>query len=75
MRVCRFDEDRLGLLEGEEVIDVAAALEAIPAVRWPHPHGDALIANLDAVLECARALAARAPRRTVSACRLNWYRR
>ena len=53
MRICRFDEDRLGLVEGEEVLDVTPALQAIPAACWPRPHGDALIANLDAVLERA----------------------
>ncbi len=70
MRICRFDEDRLGLIEGEDVIDVTPALGAIPATRWPRPHGDALIANLDAVLERARALAASAPRQSISACRM-----
>lgn len=45
MRICRFDEDRLGIVQGEEVIDVSAALDALPAVRWPYPLGDAVISN------------------------------
>src|SRR5690606_42006104 len=45
MRICRFGDDRLGLVEGDDVIDVSAALEALPAVRWPYPPGDAVIAN------------------------------
>ena len=49
MQICRFDRDRLGLVEGDSVIDVSAALDAIPAVRWPYPQGDALIANWSAV--------------------------
>ena len=49
MKLCRFDDDRLGLVEGDEVADVSAALEVLAPVRWPAPHGDALIANLDAV--------------------------
>lgn len=50
MKICRFDNDRLGLVEGEAVLDVSAALDVIPASRWPAPPGDALIANLDAVM-------------------------
>jgi len=57
MRLCRYDDDRLGLVEGGEVLDVSAAIEAIPASRWPAPPGDALIAHLDAVRAEAGALA------------------
>lgn len=71
MRICRFDDDRLGLVQGEEVLDVTPALEAIPLQRWPLAHGDPLIAHLDRVLERARALAAGAPRRRLAAVRLN----
>jgi 2,4-diketo-3-deoxy-L-fuconate hydrolase len=49
MRLCRFDDDRLGLVKGDEVLDVSAAIGVIPETRWPAPPGDALIANLDAV--------------------------
>ncbi|MCD6041500.1 MAG: 2-hydroxyhepta-2,4-diene,7-dioate isomerase [Burkholderiales bacterium] len=70
MKLCRFDNDRLGIVEGGEVLDVTAALEAIPALRWPLPPGDAFIANLDAVLARARSLASRAPRRPLSEVRL-----
>lgn len=47
MRICRFGNDRLGLVEGNEVIDVSAALDGLEMVRWPYPTGDALIANFD----------------------------
>jgi 2-keto-4-pentenoate hydratase/2-oxohepta-3-ene-1,7-dioic acid hydratase in catechol pathway len=70
MKICRFDDDRLGVVQGDEVLDVSAALDAIPAQKWPYRHGDALIANLPAVLERAKSLAARAPRRKLSAVRL-----
>jgi 2-keto-4-pentenoate hydratase/2-oxohepta-3-ene-1,7-dioic acid hydratase in catechol pathway len=49
MKLCRFDDDRLGLVEDDVVADVSAALDVLPPVRWPAPHGDRLIANLDAV--------------------------
>jgi hypothetical protein len=63
MRICRFDDDRLGLVKGEDVLDVTPALEVIPQQRWPIAPGDPLIANLDRVLERVRALEANAPRR------------
>jgi len=70
MKLCRFDDDRLGIVEGDEVADVSAALDAIAPLRWPLRPGDALIANLEAVLGRARALAARAPRRKLAELRL-----
>lgn len=70
MKICRFDNDRLGIVEGDEVLDVTDALAAIPPQKWPYRHGDALIANLPAVLERARALAPRATRRKLGEIRL-----
>jgi 2-keto-4-pentenoate hydratase/2-oxohepta-3-ene-1,7-dioic acid hydratase in catechol pathway len=49
MRLCRFNDDRLGLVQGDEVIDVTAALKILPACGYPLPAHDLLIANLDAV--------------------------
>lgn len=51
MRICRYNADRLGLVKGDQVIDVTMALDAIPKARWPRPPGDALIANFEAVRE------------------------
>lgn len=50
MRLCRYNRDKLGLVKGDQLIDVTAALEALPERRWPFPPGDPLIADLDAVL-------------------------
>jgi len=66
MRICRFDQDRLGLVKGDDVLDVTPALEVIPQQRWPIAPGDPLIANLDRVLERVRALEAAAPRRRLT---------
>src|SRR5438067_1256625 len=57
MRLCRFDNNRLGLVEDGHVRDVTAALDVLPAYRYPLPPGDVLIANLDAVAARARAIA------------------
>jgi 2-keto-4-pentenoate hydratase/2-oxohepta-3-ene-1,7-dioic acid hydratase in catechol pathway len=61
MRLCRFGDGRLGLVEGSNVRDVTAALDVLPAYRYPLPTYDVLIANLDKVLERARAIAASSP--------------
>ena len=66
MRLCRFGEGRLGLVEGSYVRDVTAALDMLPAYRYPLPAYDVLIANLDRVLERARALAPSSPSLSVS---------
>jgi 2,4-diketo-3-deoxy-L-fuconate hydrolase len=70
MRLCRFDDDRLGLVRGESVHDVTAALDLLPAVRWPLPPGDLLIANLARLRPEIETLAAKAPGRPVASVRL-----
>jgi 2,4-diketo-3-deoxy-L-fuconate hydrolase len=66
MRLCRYENDRLGLVLGEEVADVSAALAELPAYRWPLPPGDALIANLERLRPKIAALAAGAARRRLA---------
>jgi 2-keto-4-pentenoate hydratase/2-oxohepta-3-ene-1,7-dioic acid hydratase in catechol pathway len=61
MRFCRFGEGQLGLVEGSMVRDVTAALEVLPACRYPLPNHDLLIANLDRVAGRARSIAPHAP--------------
>lgn len=57
MRLCRFGEGRLGLVEAGTVRDVTAALDVLPSYRYPLPPHDVLIANLDAVVARVRAIA------------------
>ena len=47
MHLCRFDDDKLGLFDGDVVCDVTEALDIVPTVRWPLPAGDPMIAHLD----------------------------
>jgi 2-keto-4-pentenoate hydratase/2-oxohepta-3-ene-1,7-dioic acid hydratase in catechol pathway len=49
MRLARFNENRLGSVDGDVVRDVTAALDVLPAVRWPFPPSDPLIAHLNQV--------------------------
>lgn len=58
MRLCRFGDGRLGVVEGSTVRDVTAALEVLPCCyQYPLPNYDILIAHLDKVAERARTLA------------------
>ena len=61
MRICRFNDNRLGLVRGSKVVDVTPALELIPPYRWPFPYGDALIAHLAAVGRRADEIAPTCP--------------
>ena len=70
MKLCRFDDDRLGLVDGDDVLDVSAALDAIPPQRWPIAPGDPLIGNLERVVQRVKAVAAGAPRRKLSGVKL-----
>ena len=58
MKLCRFNDNRLGLVEGDHLLDVTSALDALPAYRYPLPTNDPLIANLDMlrprILEAAK---------------------
>jgi len=70
MKICRYDNNRLGIVEDGEVLDVTRALQAIPEQRWPIAQGDPLIANFKRVLAAAKKLAPRAKRKPLSKVRL-----
>jgi 2-keto-4-pentenoate hydratase/2-oxohepta-3-ene-1,7-dioic acid hydratase in catechol pathway len=61
MRLCRFGDARLGLVEAAGVRDVTAALEVLPAYRYPLPRHDVLIEHLEQVRERVLAIAAASP--------------
>lgn len=62
MKLCRFNDDRLGLVDGAIVLDVSEALEALPAVRWPVPLGEPLIAHLGRLGPAVERVRAKAQR-------------
>jgi 2-keto-4-pentenoate hydratase/2-oxohepta-3-ene-1,7-dioic acid hydratase in catechol pathway len=70
MRICRFDHNRLGIVEGDAVVDVTPALDLIPPMRYPAPPGDQLVVHFDAVAERARELAPSAPRLALASVKL-----
>src|SRR5271167_4025091 len=58
MRICWFNDNRLGLVEGDRVRDASMALEGLPKPAYPFPpKGDPLIANLDSLKPAIRAAA------------------
>ncbi len=46
MRICCFNDNRVGVVQENLVYDVTAGLDALPAYRYPFPKIDLLIANL-----------------------------
>jgi 2,4-diketo-3-deoxy-L-fuconate hydrolase len=40
MKICRYDEHRVGLVEGDTVRDVTAVLEALGTFAYPLPRFD-----------------------------------
>jgi len=70
MKICRFDNNRLGIVQGDEVLDVSKALAAIPLQGWPIAQGDPLIMNFKRVLAAAKKLAPKAKKKPLSRVKL-----
>jgi 2,4-diketo-3-deoxy-L-fuconate hydrolase len=70
MRICRFDNDRLGVVIGDMVHDVTAAQNEIRASAPYDMKGDAVIAALPAWRSRLEDMAAKAPGKPVSQVRL-----
>src|SRR5262245_65467840 len=64
MRLCRFDDNRLGVVDGPIIRDVTAALDDLPRQNYPFPTHDLLVEHLDRIVSRARALMPQA--RTIS---------
>jgi 2-keto-4-pentenoate hydratase/2-oxohepta-3-ene-1,7-dioic acid hydratase in catechol pathway len=62
MKICRFDDNRLGLAADDGIRDVSAVLSKLPRVSYPFPRHDALIAHLEELKpEIERAAKSAAP--------------
>jgi 2-keto-4-pentenoate hydratase/2-oxohepta-3-ene-1,7-dioic acid hydratase in catechol pathway len=59
MKICRFDDDRVGLVQGDRVHDVTSVLSELGPFGYPLPRFDPLIASLDR-LKAGMAAAAQA---------------
>jgi len=49
MKLCLFNENRIGVAVGEEVVDVTEAFAAIPKPTWPYPRSDWVIQHFEDV--------------------------
>ncbi len=45
MKICRFDDQRVGVVEGNEVLDVTECIGVLPTQAWPFPTYDVFVAN------------------------------
>jgi 2-keto-4-pentenoate hydratase/2-oxohepta-3-ene-1,7-dioic acid hydratase in catechol pathway len=70
MKICRFNDDRLGVVEDDRVRDVTQVLDRLPAYRVPLPRFDPLIADLPRLLPLIREAAAQAPSVPLAGVRL-----
>ena len=70
MRLCRYDDDRLGVVRGDMVHDVTAAQTEIRATAPYAMKGDAVIAALPAWRSRLEEMAAKAPGKPVSQVKL-----
>jgi 2-keto-4-pentenoate hydratase/2-oxohepta-3-ene-1,7-dioic acid hydratase in catechol pathway len=61
MRLCRFNDNRIGVVRGSSVHDVTGILESLPPMRYPAPVGDLLITNLEKLRPEMERLADKAP--------------
>jgi 2-keto-4-pentenoate hydratase/2-oxohepta-3-ene-1,7-dioic acid hydratase in catechol pathway len=69
MKLCRYDDDKIGLVRGRNLHDVTAILDALPPLRYPVAFGDHLIANLDKLRPRMEALADKAAPQPVDKAR------
>jgi 2,4-diketo-3-deoxy-L-fuconate hydrolase len=49
MKLCLFNENRIGVAVGEDVVDVTEAFAAIPKPTWPYPQSDWVIQHFEDV--------------------------
>ena len=70
MKIARFDDNRFGLVDGDEVIDVTSALSALPAQSYPFPRADLLIENFAALRPGFEAAAKNGARRKLADVKL-----
>jgi 2-keto-4-pentenoate hydratase/2-oxohepta-3-ene-1,7-dioic acid hydratase in catechol pathway len=70
MKLCRFNDNRLGVVVDETVFDVSAVIDKLPAHRYPYPMSDALIAALPELRGEIERIAKGARAEPLSSCKL-----
>ena len=62
MKLCRFNGDRLGVVEHDRVADVSQVLDRLPSFRWARSLADPLISRLDEITPSIKEYLSSAPR-------------
>ena len=70
MKICRYDDNQLGVIRGDTVLNVSQALVVLPSLDWPYPHGDQLISNLDAINKVIKDISDTAPSKPIETVKL-----
>jgi 2-keto-4-pentenoate hydratase/2-oxohepta-3-ene-1,7-dioic acid hydratase in catechol pathway len=70
MKICLFDSNRIGLIAGQEVIDVTEAFDSVPKPGWPYPKYDWLIRHCAELRPSIEQVAQRGQRFPLSSVRL-----
>ncbi|TGG95053.1 FAA hydrolase family protein [Natronospirillum operosum] len=71
MRICRYNNNRVGVVSGDEVADVTAVvMDCLPPQQWPFKRGDAFVAALDDLRPKLEEAAATAPRQKLADIKL-----
>jgi 2-keto-4-pentenoate hydratase/2-oxohepta-3-ene-1,7-dioic acid hydratase in catechol pathway len=60
MKICRYDDARIGLVQDDTVRDVTAVLDELGSFRYPLPKYDPLIASLERLKPTIESLAGKA---------------
>ncbi|CDZ56772.1 fumarylacetoacetate hydrolase family protein [Neorhizobium galegae] len=66
MRFCRYDDNRLGVVFGDQVKDVTGVLDRLPNYRYPFPHGDQFMAHFAELRPIMEEMAKTAPSKPLS---------
>ncbi|UOA33297.1 Ureidoglycolate lyase [Sulfitobacter sp. DSM 110093] len=70
MRICRFDEGLLGVVDGGEVVDVTGVLARLPSQTWPYPPGDLFISHFSELRSAIEEAAKSGARKPIEQVRL-----
>ncbi len=61
MRLCRFNTDKLGVIDGDVLRDISIVLDDFPPFRWARPMADPVIAALPSLRTAIEAAISDAP--------------
>ncbi len=70
MKICRYDDNRLGVVRGSRIHDVSSVLNELPTMRWPLPTHDVFVEALPRLRDKLEKAADGAPTKEIGAVRL-----